>query len=56
MYELKKDPGQLNNLLYKNPSPEITNQANKLHRALTEKIDQAGALPVGFPWPENVFN
>ncbi|CDR34210.1 sulfatase-like hydrolase/transferase [Criblamydia sequanensis] len=55
MYDLKNDPGQLHNLLYKDVSPENASQANKLHRDLKEKIDQAEALPVGFPWPEKPF-
>ncbi len=55
MYNLKNDPGELHNLLYKDITPEIAAQANKLHRDLKEKIDQAEALPVGFPWPQKPF-
>lgn len=55
MYDLKDDPGQLHNLLYKDVSAEIALQANKLHQQLKEKIDQAAALPVGFPWPTTPF-
>ena len=55
MYNLKKDPGQLHNLLHKDISPEIAMEANKLHHNLKEKIDQAAALPVGFPWPTKPF-
>ena len=31
---------------------EITEKAHKLHRDLKNKIDQTGALPANFPWPE----
>lgn len=55
MYNLKKDPGQLNNLLYKSVTPEIAEEANKLHHHLKEKIDQTEALPIGFPWPSKPF-
>lgn len=55
MYNLEKDPGQLNNLLFENETPEILTQANKLHKKLKEKIDQSSALPKGFPWPTNPF-
>ncbi len=55
MYNLKNDPGQLNNLLYKNPSPEALAEAIRLHQNLKAKIDQTAALPAGFPWPEKPF-
>lgn len=55
MYNLKNDPGQLHNLLYKEISADNALQANKLHNNLKEKIDQAEALPIGFPWPEKPF-
>lgn len=51
MYNLKKDPGQLHNLLYKDVSPENAVEAKRLHQKLKEKIDQSSALPTGFPWP-----
>jgi arylsulfatase A-like enzyme len=55
MYDLKNDPGQLHNLLYGKIAAENIAKANELHRNLKEKIDQAQALPVGFPWPQNPF-
>ena len=55
MYDLKNDPGQFHNLLYKDISPEVAVEAKRLHHNLKEKIDQAAALPVGFPWPANPF-
>lgn len=55
MYDLKQDPGQLHNLLFKDITPEIALEANRLHRNLKVKIDHAAALPAGFPWPSNPF-
>lgn len=55
MYNLKDDPGQLHNLLYKNVSSEMAVEANRLHHNLKEKIDQSAALPVEFPWPLKPF-
>jgi choline-sulfatase len=55
MYDLRKDPGQLHNLLYQDVTPEIAKEANKLHRKLKEKIDQSEALPEGIVWPEKAF-
>jgi arylsulfatase A-like enzyme len=55
MYNLKDDPGQLDNLLFKNVTSEIATRANHLHIKLKEKIDQAAALPIGFPWPSQPF-
>lgn len=52
MYNLKDDPSQLHNLLHKDVSSKSAFQANELHQNLKEKIDQAKALPIGFPWPE----
>lgn len=55
MYNLKDDPGQLKNLLYKGISPDIALKANSLHDKLKVKIDQSAALPPGFPWPSKPF-
>lgn len=55
MYDIKKDPGQLHNLLYKDISPDIAKEANRLHAKLKKKIDQSNALPPGFPWPKKTF-
>lgn len=55
MYNLKKDPGQLVNLLYGKVAPEIASEAKRLHVKLKAKIDKANALPVGFPWPTSPF-
>lgn len=55
MYNSKDDPYQLRNLLYKNVTPEIANEANRLHVKLKAKIDEASALPKDFPWPAKAF-
>lgn len=55
MYNLKDDPGQLHNLLFKDVSKDVAEQASKLHINLKEKIDASQALSVGFPWPEKPF-
>ena len=55
MYNLKKDPGQLVNLLYDKVDPENAHVAKRLHAKLKAKIDKANALPAGFPWPEAPF-
>lgn len=52
MYNLKKDPGQMQNLLFGRVSREIAEEAKRLHTKLKEKIDHARALPEGFVWPK----
>lgn len=53
MYNLKYDPSQLNNILSNEYQSDVAEQANKLHQKLTEKINQAQALPKDFPWPKD---
>lgn len=55
MYNLKHDPKQLYNLLYKKVTAENAAEAKRLHQKLKEKIDYANALPKGFNWPELPF-
>lgn len=55
MYDLKNDPGQLINLLHGDVKPESAAHAQKLHQNLKVKIDQAAALPKGFPWPSKAY-
>ncbi|MES2198715.1 MAG: sulfatase-like hydrolase/transferase [Chlamydiota bacterium] len=55
MYNLEKDPGQLQNLLYKDVSSKTALEARRLHLKLKKKIDQSSALPEGFPWPKQPF-
>ena len=52
MYNLKNDPGELNNLLYQNKDPKVAKEAKRLHDKLKEKIDAESALLPGFPWPK----
>lgn len=56
MYNSQEDPSQLKNLLYKNITPEIKKEANRLHLKLKQKIDQSNALPKDFPWPAKAFS
>lgn len=55
LYNLKTDPDQLKNLLYKNTSTEVAEQALRLHTKLKTLIDNAKALPSDFPWPTPTF-
>jgi arylsulfatase A-like enzyme len=43
MYDLSKDPGQLDNLLYGKVSPQMAAKAQELHAKLKEKIDASDA-------------
>jgi choline-sulfatase len=52
MYNNKKDPGQLVNLLYGKVSPKNLTEAKRLHAKLKTKIDHSSALPQGFAWPK----
>lgn len=56
MYNLKNDPGQLHNLLFKDVSEQDAATATRLHAKLKEKIDHTEALPKDFPWPKSPFN
>ena len=49
LYNLKKDPGQRDNLLYQNTDSQITAEAKRLHQLLKDKTDRSNALPKGFP-------
>jgi hypothetical protein len=55
MYNIKKDPGQLANLLYGKVSSEVLTEAKRLHAKLKEKLDHTNALPEGFAWPTEPF-
>lgn len=55
MYNLKSDPGELDNLLHGKVSSENAAAAKRLHAKLKAKIDHAKALPADFPWPESPF-
>lgn len=55
MYNIKEDPRELQNLLYKNVSPEAVKEAKRLHLKLTEKIKKTGSLPTSVVWPQQPF-
>lgn len=51
LYNIKSDPGQLDNLLYGTPSSDIRAEWSRLHRILTGRFIDAGNLPDAFSWP-----
>lgn len=51
LYNLKSDPGQLDNLLYGTPSADIRKEWARLHEILTTRFVEAGNLPDAFTWP-----
>ncbi len=53
LYDLANDPGQLDNLVFGNPPPDVRAEWNHLHARLTEKMMAADAMPEGVIWPEN---
>ncbi len=53
MYNIKKDPGQLVNLMHGSVTPDTMAEAKRLHIKLKEKIDHSNALPKGYPWPKS---
>lgn len=55
MYNIRKDPGQLHNLLHGQIETQDASEARRLHLLLKEKIDHSQALPEGFPWPPSPF-
>ncbi len=51
LYNLKSDPGQMDNLLYGAPAPGIRKEWSRLHHILTSRLVDTGNLPDGFAWP-----
>jgi choline-sulfatase len=51
LYNLKSDPGQLNNLLHRNPPPDTRKEWGRLHKILTERLVASANLPDSFGWP-----
>jgi choline-sulfatase len=47
MYHLNKDPNELDNLLFK-PNPEDIEQANTMHKKLTEELKKADMTPLNW--------
>jgi choline-sulfatase len=55
LYDLEKDPGQLNNLLYGKEATQHHQLAGNLHKKLTEALQKENALPKGMYWPNQPF-
>ena len=51
LYNLKSDPGQLNNLLYGEPTADVKREWSRLHRMLTPRLVETSNLPDAFTWP-----
>jgi arylsulfatase A-like enzyme len=52
LYNVKSDPGQLDNLLYQRPpSGEVKKEWLRLHRLLTARLIEVSNLPDSFTWP-----
>jgi choline-sulfatase len=51
LYDLATDPGQMANLLHASPPADVRSEWARLHEKLTQKLVDAGNLPVSFPWP-----
>jgi len=51
LYDIKNDPGQLNNLVHGAPAADIRKEWGRLHRVLTDRFIDAGNLPGGVEWP-----
>jgi choline-sulfatase len=51
LYNLKSDPGQMDNLLYGEPASDVRKEWSRLHRILTRCFIDTGNLPDGFAWP-----
>jgi arylsulfatase A-like enzyme len=51
LYNIKSDPGQLDNLLYQRPAPaDIRKQWLRLHQLLTARCVEVSNLPDSFTW------
>jgi choline-sulfatase len=56
LYNIKSDPGQLDNLLYQRPAPEaVKKEWRRLHRLLTDRCIEVANLPDNFTWPIEPF-
>jgi arylsulfatase A-like enzyme len=52
LYNIKSDPGQLDNLLYQRPAPaDVKREWLRLHRLLTARLVEVANLPDSFSWP-----
>ncbi|NGX27478.1 MAG: hypothetical protein K940chlam6_01414, partial [Chlamydiae bacterium] len=55
LYDIEKDPGQLNNLLFGKEAMQYHQLANHLHRKLTERLRKEKGLIKGMYWPSEPF-
>jgi arylsulfatase A-like enzyme len=56
LYNIKSDPGQLDNLLYQRPARgEVKKEWLRLHKLLTGRFVDVGNLPDNFTWPIEPF-
>jgi choline-sulfatase len=51
LYNIKNDPGQMTNLVFKNPSRDVKKEWARLHRMLTDRLIAFANLPDSFGWP-----
>jgi choline-sulfatase len=51
LYNIKSDPGQLDNLLYGESAADVRKEWSRLHRILTRRFIDTGNLPDSFAWP-----
>jgi choline-sulfatase len=51
LYNIKSDPGQMDNLLYGAPASDVRREWSRLHRKLTRRFIETGNLPDSFAWP-----
>ena len=51
LYDIRSDPGQLDNLLYGTPGAEVRKEWSRLHERLTARFIATGNLPDSFTWP-----
>jgi arylsulfatase A-like enzyme len=51
LYNIKNDPGQMNNLLYGEPPADVRKEWSRLHGKLTRRFIETANLPDSFAWP-----
>jgi choline-sulfatase len=51
LYNLKNDPGQMTNLVHRNPTRDTKREWARLHKILTERLVASANLPDTFGWP-----
>ena len=51
LYNIKSDPGQMNNLIFGTPAADLRKEWLRLHQLLTRRFIDAGNLPNSFAWP-----